>query len=406
MPTPGDAARKRQVRRSPVHGLLIVAGDARHAGDVRAIREVRCGVVGLSQKLVADPQDELVVPVRPVERRVEIRRRDRIDQSEDGRRLVGGALIRRGEQERIPIRQAVIQARLEGVEIGGRPGRSRVVVRTATVDVRLWIQGEERRCLRADARAGNHVARKSHARVRIANLAQAREISRAHPVRRHDGRLGKTVVIGVVLIAGKEHRPVSHAWNPERPAERRRELRVGVIGLRHGRTGKRKRPRVQRRRPERQPEAAGVEGTLARTVVAKAARLRERRRRRVVHTAVDQQSLGRLSLELGIDRIGCDGGVGCDRCVGCVRCDRLADRRDFLDFLERQKRELAGEGAGVVTNRDLARDGLEAEHLDANAVASVCETGQLVSAVGIGRHDDGCVALSGRDRRAREPEGR
>jgi len=41
--------------------------------------------------------------------------------------------------------------------------------------------------------------------------------------------------------------------------------------------------------------------TLARTVIAKPARLRERRCRRVVHAAVDQKSLGRLALELGIN---------------------------------------------------------------------------------------------------------
>ncbi len=159
---------------------------------------------------------------------------------------------------------------------------------------------------------------------------------------------------------------------------------------------------------ERESEAAAVQRALTRAGVAERARLRKRRRRGVVDTAVHEESFRGLALQFRIDVTGCvkgarsARGAGCVKCAGCLRCGKgRSDNGDAFDLFKRQERELQRLRGTLLSCDELPCEWSEAEHLDTDDVRAVGEASNAIAAVSVGCHYNLLVGLRCDDRRAR-----
>ena len=149
----------------------------------------------------------------------------------------------------------------------------------------MRVIAEQRRGLRADACAGNHVSRERPARCRIDDLnrlservAALREIARALERSGHQARLRRRVVIVAVQKREKHVRPVRRHEVPEaqRPAEQAVHVEVVVLRLGHGLAGEVERPRVERGVAFDDRELVAEQRSSAPPVVAESRALGER----------------------------------------------------------------------------------------------------------------------------------
>ena len=237
--------------------------------------------------------------VRPVHRRIQTIRAAQILEAKQTRGLRRRTLKRQIAE--ILIRAFIFRrARLHAILLARGQHRRLIVVGARARQVRQRVFAKQRLRLRTHR---NHAARIRHAGRRIVNLhrragrvQRLRKISTTLQHRGHAAGQHTRIVIRHVLIRDEKIRAGNQVMpKSDRSAYRARDLEVVVGRLRRKHAAQRKRGRIPARRVERHQHAAVVKRARAAPIVSKRRHLRERRRRAIVHAAVDQEA-GRSAL--------------------------------------------------------------------------------------------------------------
>ena len=307
----GDAAGEGKLRRAPVGGLLVRAGNARGGRHILPPREKRQRVRGLPAELVAQGAERAHgEAVHPVGGELIAEHAVGVQKTEDA-----GAVTASAHQAEVAV-QVVLAAdslphpRLHRVRMGGADQRHLVVV-ARTAEVRQRIIAQQRERLRADPVLRDHVAGKRHSRGgidqfhRLAQRVQRlRKIAEALRSRGHQAALGGGIAIACPLVVHYQVGAIAfhQMRDPDRPAEARQSPQMVVTRLRRILSGDGVVARVPECIVEGQAEAAVIQGASPATVVAERGRLRERSGRAVIDAAVDQKTIVRRR---GVHLAGC-----------------------------------------------------------------------------------------------------
>ena len=155
--------REPQAWRAPVGGILIVPADARQAGHIRPVGEIRRRRRRQLGVLAARPhREELIDAVRPRERGVHAGHGGGVLKAEERRLIRPVSLVGKQADQLVAIVDRLRHARRELIQARERRER-RLKVVAGSDEIGLRIQTEQRRRLRRDARARDDATGKRHA---------------------------------------------------------------------------------------------------------------------------------------------------------------------------------------------------------------------------------------------------